>query len=96
MDRWVKFYFGWIVILFGCICGWLYFHTQPCLILYGVGSPHDSTDLFLACEDSNMAATFGAQFVAVICIPIVALLALICDRIFDFFMRFPKNSLDKV
>jgi hypothetical protein len=44
--------------LLACGVAWMLVEHQPCLKLYGVGSPHDSTDLFLDCIDDNMGRTY--------------------------------------
>lgn len=44
---------------------WRDLHLPHCLALYGASSAHDSTELFLDCEDSNRGTIFAVQAIAI-------------------------------
>lgn len=84
MKRWSICYFTCcaVMLIFVYGYGWHHYH-QDCIALYGVGSSHDDVELFIACVQENMAAAYGAQFVAILLIPVMMLLASIGEKIWN-------------
>lgn len=64
------------IIVVGMV--WYDTHLPKCLDLYGVGSAHDSVDLFIACQDENMGQIFMAQAMGLAAMVLVPAVAILC------------------
>src|SRR5271154_4974119 len=92
-NTWVKFYLALAAIMIVSVFTWEYYHMRPCSALYGVRSGDsvettiERTDQFLDCSAGNRVLIFGGQFVAILLIPVVALLAWACTAFTDWVWR---------
>jgi hypothetical protein len=85
--RWLICYFVWCALMLASVYGYAWHHyKQDCMALYGVGSKQDNTELFINCTKENVAMAFGTQFVAIVLLPVMMLLAWSSEKIWYWFL----------